>query len=112
VSNSYKTHSSYPYLSNRSLCINCTILFSIFAIGKLGNFKKYKSDELDLLGQPYNYNSIMHYGANVFAKDPNKPTLTPLRHGAKIGQRKKLSLRDIKEIQLLYGCIQSGHHSE
>lgn len=58
-----------------------------------------------MLGQPYDYGSIMHYSAYAFAIDRSKKTIEPLQSGVTIGQRSHLSDIDIKEIQLLYECI-------
>lgn len=35
--------------------------------------------------------SIMHYGAFAFAKDPKRPTIVPKKIGAELGQRRELS---------------------
>ncbi|XP_064594609.1 zinc metalloproteinase nas-15-like isoform X2 [Liolophura sinensis] len=72
--------------------------------GREHDFNKHSSSDMDLLGQPYDYGSVMHYGAYAFAKDRSKPTLTPKKSGVTIGQRVGLSREDIKKIQLLYGC--------
>ena len=65
-----------------------------------------------MLGQPYDYGSIMHYSMYAFAKDRSKPTIVPKQSGAVIGQRIRLSDIDVKEIQILYGCVAgTGSHS-
>ncbi|XP_052250693.1 zinc metalloproteinase nas-13-like [Dreissena polymorpha] len=79
--------------------------------GHEGNFNKYPTTYIDMLGQPYDYGSIMHYSAYAFAIDPHKMTIEPKHHGVTIGQRTALSLTDIKEIQLLYDCI-ANHHTQ
>lgn len=58
-----------------------------------------------MLGQPYDYGSIMHYSAYAFAIDRSKMTIEPKQRGVTIGQRVSLSPTDVKEIQLLYDCI-------
>ncbi|XP_052268606.1 meprin A subunit alpha-like, partial [Dreissena polymorpha] len=83
--------------------------------GTEGNFNKYPTGYIDMLGQPYDYGSIMHYSAYAFAIDPHKMTIEPKRPGVTIGQRTALSPTDIKEIQLLYDCIAAdpnGHTSD
>ena len=62
----------------------------ILASGHSGNFNKYPIGYIDQLGQPYDYGSIMHYGAYAFAKDRNKMTLEPKQRGVIIGQRVRL----------------------
>ncbi|WAQ95435.1 MEP1B-like protein [Mya arenaria] len=64
---------------------------------------------IDMLGQPYDYGSIMHYSAYAFAIDRTKMTIEPKQHGVTIGQRIALSPTDVKEIQLLYDCIPPDH---
>ena len=43
------------------------------------------------VGLPYDYESLMHYSSNSFARNPNKPTISPKEDGMTIGQRKGLS---------------------
>ncbi|XP_013399293.1 MAM domain-containing glycosylphosphatidylinositol anchor protein 1-like [Lingula anatina] len=49
----------------------------------------------------------MHYGRYSFAENRTKPTITPKRDGATIGQRVALSTSDISEIRQLYNCGES-----
>jgi len=62
------------------------------------NFKKYTTAEIDTLGQPYDYGSIMHYGPHVFAL-PHTINLEPKIPGMRIGQRDGLSAIDIKSTE-------------
>ena len=59
--------------------------------------------------QAYDYGSLMHYGSTEFGVwgilGP-KNTITPKKKGVKIGQRNGPSPIDIKEIRLLYKCIE------
>ena len=50
---------------------------------------------------PYDYDSIMHYGATAFS-DNGRPTISSPRP---IGQRSTLSEGDIRAIEFLYQCI-------
>uniref|UniRef100_A0AC34QLN0 Metalloendopeptidase n=1 Tax=Panagrolaimus sp. JU765 TaxID=591449 RepID=A0AC34QLN0_9BILA len=74
-----------------------------FAIADASMFSTY--------GVPYDYYSIMHYNAYAAAINPSKPTLTPLTQTARflqvIGQRKKLSDRDVELLNTLY-CGSNG----
>ena len=63
-------------------------------------FEKYQSN---LLGLPYDYDSIMHYGWNYFANDRSQPTIVPKKK-ANIGNRKAMSPIDVKKINILYEC--------
>ncbi|XP_013421716.1 zinc metalloproteinase nas-4 [Lingula anatina] len=75
--------------------------------GKSSNFKKYELGYIQHLTN-YDYGSIMHYGRYGFAADRTKPTITPKRDGATIGQRVALSTSDISEIRQFYNCGGSG----
>merc|ERR1719204_2904730 len=52
---------------------------------------------------PYEYGSVMHYGAFAFAKDRSKKTITT-KTGASIGQRSHMTELDAKSVNTLYGC--------
>lgn len=66
------------------------------------NFRKYSVSRIDSLGVPYDYGSVMHYGATSFSKDGRSITIHA--NGKKIGQRYGLSNSDKKQAQKLYGC--------
>lgn len=71
-----------------------------------------KKDEVDFLGMPYDYESIMHYARNTFSKSSYLDTIIPKQLTGKgrpeIGQRYKLSRGDIAQANLLYKCPQCG----
>jgi len=64
--------------------------------GHVGNFGKHTGGDVDMLNQPYDYGSIMHYGAHAWAIDPSKFTIEPKQPGVTIGHRKEMSPTDIK----------------
>ncbi|XP_050392647.1 MAM and LDL-receptor class A domain-containing protein 1 isoform X1 [Patella vulgata] len=71
------------------------------------NFRKYTEEDIDTLGAPYDYGSIMHYKNNTFANDRFKPTIKskfPLPDGVEMGQRIELSDTDILKVNRLYRC--------
>ena len=51
--------------------------------GKQHNFKKYSSSQINSLDTPYDYESVMHYGAKYFSKN-NLPTIVPKQTGVSI----------------------------
>lgn len=69
------------------------------------NFLKHDESEMDLLNEPYDYDSVMHYSAHSFAIDRDRVTIEVLQPGVTIGQRTHLSDIDIEEIKIRYGCI-------
>ncbi|CAL4058594.1 unnamed protein product [Meganyctiphanes norvegica] len=67
------------------------------------NFNKHTSGTTDL-GLPYDYNSLMHYGAHAFAQDRSRPTIVPKKRGVSIGNRRDFSKYDIEGLNRLYQC--------
>ncbi|KAL3313693.1 Dorsal-ventral patterning tolloid-like protein 1, partial [Cichlidogyrus casuarinus] len=76
--------------------------------GQEFNFKKMDPGEVNSLGEPYDFNSIMHYAESTFAKSnlPKDRTLRPKPCCPRpdIGQRIKLSTGDIRQTLKLYSC--------
>ncbi|XP_078360166.1 zinc metalloproteinase nas-15-like [Oculina patagonica] len=79
------------------------ILWDNIQEGMAYNFKKYTHGQIDSLGSPYDYNSIMHYGKRDFAKWPWMTTIRA-KNGASIGQRRHLSPLDIQQMNKFYNC--------
>lgn len=63
------------------------------------NFEQHLSDGEDY-GE-YDYQSIMHYPSHAFSKNGNK-TIIPLAENVEIGQRERLSEKDIAAINAVY----------
>lgn len=82
-------------------------MLRLFA-GQEYNFNKLTEEEVNSLGLPYDYDSIMHYAKNTFSKGTYLDTILPMEiHGKKrpeIGQRIRLSEGDIAQTNLLYKC--------
>jgi len=76
-----------------------TINWNNIPSNRQGNFKIAGSG-FDI--GPYNYNSIMHYGAKAFAIDWNFPTIYTKPEGIKIGNRTALDQGDIDAMQYIY----------
>ncbi|XP_043484069.1 tolloid-like protein 2 isoform X1 [Leptopilina heterotoma] len=76
------------------------------------NFNKLTEEEVNSLGLPYDYDSIMHYAKNTFSKGTYLDTILPMEmYGKKrpeIGQRIRLSEGDIAQTNLLYKCYKCG----
>lgn len=68
----------------------------------LSNFKQHLNNSQDF-GE-YDYESIMHYSPFAFSKN-GKPTIIPLVQGVHIGQREKLSEKDLAAINTLYPAL-------
>ena len=67
------------------------------------NFEKEPESMIDSLGVGYDYNSIMHYDANLYSHN-GKPTIIALDPDIPIGKARELSELDIMQINLLYNC--------
>jgi len=80
----------------------------LFFAGFSDQFDKYSWLTIDDLGKGYDYESIMHYDRMAFTKN-GKPTIVNTYNEAmEFGTNdKKLSQRDIIEINALYDCISS-----
>ncbi|XP_031635550.1 dorsal-ventral patterning protein tolloid-like [Contarinia nasturtii] len=79
------------------------------------NFLKLTYAEVDSLGEPYDYGSIMHYARNYFSKhmyDSKISTIQPKKgkngRRPRIGQREHLSPSDIRQTNKLYKCPACG----
>lgn len=83
--------------------------------GQEYNFNKLTEDDVNSLGQAYDYDSIMHYAKNTFSKGTYLETILPVdiagRKRPEIGQRIKLSVGDINQANLLYKCPSWFHVS-
>lgn len=83
-------------------------------IGQEYNFNKLTEEEVNSLGLPYDYDSIMHYARNTFSKSTYLDTILPqeeplTKKMPEIGQRRRLSRGDISQTNMLYDCPRCGH---
>lgn len=79
--------------------------FILFFAGFSDQFDKYSWATIDDLGKDYDYESIMHYDRRAFTKN-GLPTIVNIYNEAmEFGTYdKKLSQKDIIEINALYDC--------
>lgn len=68
------------------------------------NFQKHSSSRIDSFNVPYDYDSVMHYGAYAFARYRGVRTIQSKPAGKRLGQRNGLSDKDKLQVQRLYGC--------
>ncbi|KAL8610137.1 hypothetical protein ACOMHN_005912 [Nucella lapillus] len=77
------------------------------------NFAKHYTSDMTTFDTPYDFGSVMHYGAYAFAVDTSKPSLSPKpgkATGLTMGQRLALSVQDVTRIQKLYQCTVDTAH--
>jgi len=77
------------------------------------DFTKHSSRDMNTQGSPYDFGSIMHYGAYTFAIDKSQPSISPKAGkavGVTMGQRLAMSSHDVERIQKLYGCTVDTRH--
>ncbi|CAH1793785.1 unnamed protein product [Owenia fusiformis] len=89
------------------------IIYKNIMPGQDYNFNMLSENEVNSLGQTYDYESIMHYARNTFSRGNYVDTILPkLKEGQytrpEIGQRDKLSTGDITQANLLYKCPTCG----
>ena len=77
------------------------------------NFQKMPREEINSLGEEYDFGSIMHYSRNTFSRGPFLDTILPKLNQKThvrptIGQRTRLSKGDIVQAKKLYHCPSCG----
>ena len=69
------------------------------------NFKSYSNGVTDTLNQPYDLNSIMHYGNKAFSKNGRDTIISRKYPRIALGAKKeKLSHIDTTQLNELYKC--------
>ncbi|VDO63124.1 unnamed protein product [Heligmosomoides polygyrus] len=87
------------------------IFYKSIQPGQDYNFEKSKPEEVDSLGEPYDFNSIMHYARDTFSRGTFHDTILPKPNSgfrSEIGQRVQLSDGDIRQAKKLYRCPACG----
>ena len=72
------------------------------------NFNKYAHGEADYYGEPYDFDSLMHYENNAFSNNGRSTIVANGSPNKKLGQRNGFSPIDIKQLNKLYGCKGTG----
>ncbi|XP_025092948.1 zinc metalloproteinase nas-13-like [Pomacea canaliculata] len=74
------------------------------------NFEKYTTSFVNVFGIPYDYESVMHYGAKAFSVTGGDTIRTKNpKYQSVIGNRSGLSFLDIKMANLMYTCSQKAN---
>ncbi|WKY03605.1 hypothetical protein Q1695_004951 [Nippostrongylus brasiliensis] len=87
------------------------IFYKSIQPGQDYNFEKSKPEDVDSLGEPYDFNSIMHYARDTFSRGTFHDTILPKPSSgfrSEIGQRIQLSEGDIRQAKKLYKCPDCG----
>lgn len=86
-----------------------TINWSYIPSGLWYNFKKYQPGSADTFGEPYDKDSIMHYGNYAFSTTQGQKTIVSKNNPNEVlGQRRGLSAIDIKQLRKYYKCRSGG----
>jgi len=72
--------------------------------GKEGNFNKYSASQITPFGEPYDYQSVMHYGAYAFSKNGQKTIERLDGSDAGLGNSDGFSQVDINKLNAMYQC--------
>lgn len=72
------------------------------------NFEKYKSGQASTLGEPYDKQSVMHYGNYAFSTNGQKTIVSLSNSNERLGQRDGLSRIDVNQLNKYYKCQGSG----
>ena len=72
------------------------------------NFKKYSHGEADFYGEPYDYDSVMHYGSRAFSMNGRVTIAAKGNPSRQLGQRRGFSAIDKKQLNKLYKCKGTG----
>ncbi|ODN04937.1 Zinc metalloproteinase nas-13 [Orchesella cincta] len=80
-----------------------TVVWEKIEPGKEHNFNKYTEEQVDTMGTPYDYGSVLHYSGFGFSID-GSATIVPKDPNAEIGQRIRISDIDAYKVNVMYNC--------
>jgi len=87
-----------------------TIIWKNLFKGMEFNFVKQTRDDVDPMGTPYDYDSMMHYGSIAFSKNSLRTIETKnCKDRLRIGQRRGFSKLDVQQLNLMYKCHVPSH---
>jgi len=66
-------------------------------------FNKKKKSQIDYMGSPYDYKSVMHYNSYAFSAN-RKPTIVDLNGKTIPTQNDEFSEQDLFQLNKMYGC--------
>jgi len=69
-----------------------------------GNFASYSASQITAFGEPYDYQSVMHYGAYDFSKNGQKTIVRLDGSNAALGNEVGFSQIDINKLNAMYQC--------
>jgi len=72
--------------------------------GYSNNFNKYTSSQIQHLGEPYDYTSVMHYSATAFSKNGQKTIERLDGSDAALSNTVGFSQVDVNKLNKLYSC--------
>lgn len=72
------------------------------------NFQKYSHGEADYYGEPYDYDSLMHYDNYAFSSNGRATIVAKSDPNKRLGQRNGFSQTDVKQLNKLYKCSGGG----
>lgn len=86
------------------------IIWDNIQAGTENNFARYGTDRLTHFAVPYDYGSMMHYGAYGFSIN-GQATIVARQNlaGLVMGQRTEISEKDILRVKRMYGCSPVPH---
>jgi len=80
-----------------------TINLNNIAEDNHSQFAKKKKSQIDYMGSPYDYKSVMHYSSYAFSIN-RKPTIVDLQGKVIPTQRDGFSAQDLIQLNKMYGC--------
>lgn len=89
------------------------ILSILFTLDHLQQFEILKRGEVTSFGQPYDFQSIMHYSNKEFSKNGADTIRAISDPSMQLGNVNSLSAVDVLQINLLYNCpeaLKQGTH--